>query len=103
MNGYENLYLVKGSKNRKWREPNAIDCRPATHITCSDLDKDGFHDLLLTYFNIGRAGGVDRETLRLTVTTFSDEIRGSDPGSDSLLPPDGGSDWSLNGSTQSAI
>lgn len=51
------LYLIKSSKKRKWQKPKTIDCVPATHITCSDLDKDGFNDLLLTYFNIARAGG----------------------------------------------
>ena len=53
----EKLYLIKGAKKRKWRKPKAIDCKPATLITCSDLDKDGFNDLVLTYFNIARAGG----------------------------------------------
>lgn len=53
----EKLYLIKGSKKCKWRKPKAIDCMSATDIKCSDMDKDGFNDLLLTYFNIGRAGG----------------------------------------------
>lgn len=53
----DKMYLIRSRKKRKWHSIESILCFPASHISSGDLDEDGYIDLLITYFSIGRAGG----------------------------------------------
>jgi len=50
-------HLVRGKRKRGWHRAKSITSIPASHVSCGKIDDDEFSDLVLTYFEIGKAGG----------------------------------------------
>ncbi len=49
------LYIITGQKDHSWGEPQALKCLNSSNIVVGDIDRDGFNDILLSYFSQIRA------------------------------------------------
>lgn len=53
----DKMYLLRGRAGRDWEPPQTLSDLEATHISVGDLDGDGWPELVLNSFEIGRAAG----------------------------------------------
>jgi hypothetical protein len=45
------LYIIINQNGRSWGEPQKIGCFNSSNISVGDIDKDGFNDILLSFFS----------------------------------------------------
>jgi hypothetical protein len=51
----DTLYIITGQKDHSWGEPQALKSMNSSNIVVGDIDKDGYNDILLSYFSQTRA------------------------------------------------
>lgn len=59
--GDESLFIIPGQSGRRWGTVTEISAYNASHISVSDIDKDSYQDIVLSYFASKRAAGGEME------------------------------------------